>query len=188
MTDDFPGGMPFLGGARWLDLLNSTLSMDGVSRLDFLADDASFARWCEQAGIPASGARKPLVTLRMELRPAFERLAQGKPLAASTVKSVNRLLAASPMVEHLVETEEGHALVLRPAASRPGAAAIVARDFAQFVAAHETARLKHCANPACTMVFYDQGKSVRRRWCSSAVCGNRDKVANYRARKTAGRD
>jgi predicted RNA-binding Zn ribbon-like protein len=35
------------------------------------------------------------------------------------------------------------------------------------------------------MVFYDRGKNSRRRWCSSAVCGNRDKVANYRARKAS---
>jgi len=32
-------------------------------------------------------------------------------------------------------------------------------------------------------VFYDGGKNNTRRWCSMNLCGNRDKVARYRARR-----
>ena len=63
-----------------------------------------------------------------------------------------------------------------------GPAGTVAEDFARFIAEHEARRLKHCANPACNMVFYDTGKNNRRRWCSMSVCGNRHKVARFRSR------
>jgi predicted RNA-binding Zn ribbon-like protein len=82
-----------------------------------------------------------------------------------------------------------HVLPDRPATETevritgPVVAARVADDFADFLAAFEPGRLRHCDNPACTMVFYDRGKNNRRRWCSMAVCGNRHKVACYRARK-----
>ncbi|MEM6109379.1 CGNR zinc finger domain-containing protein [Mycobacterium sp. 050272] len=33
----------------------------------------------------------------------------------------------------------------------------------------------------CTIIFYDRTKAHRRRWCSMAICGNREKVRRYRA-------
>lgn len=51
---DFREGMPFLGGALWLDLLNSAFELDGVAH-DFLADDESFARWVAAAGLALAG-------------------------------------------------------------------------------------------------------------------------------------
>ena len=39
-----------------------------------------------------------------------------------------------------------------------------------------------CDGAGCNLWFYDRTKSHRRRWCSMAVCGNRDKVKNHRAR------
>lgn len=41
----------------------------------------------------------------------------------------------------------------------------------------------NCENPPCTMWFYDRTKGHRRRWCSQSVCGNRAKVAAFRARQ-----
>ncbi len=46
--------------------------------------------------------------------------------------------------------------------------------------------LKRCANPTCTMVFYDTGKNSTRRWCRMSICGNHDKVARYRSHKSDG--
>ena len=62
----------------------------------------------------------------------------------------------------------------------PGA---VAEDSAEFLASHEPARLRACANPECTPVFDDTARNATRRWCSMALCGNRHKVASHRARR-----
>jgi predicted RNA-binding Zn ribbon-like protein len=189
---DFRDGMPFLGGAAWIDLLNSTLSPDGgVTIVDFLQDNASFARWIAHAGLAPAGnvsaERRSAVEMRATLRPAFDLLASGEPLSDALIGEVNACLAKAPVVYELLRESKAspYRLRERPAHGLPGVAASLARDFASFLTSYEPERLKHCDNPACTMVFFDRGKNNRRRWCSSDVCGNRDKVANYRARKAA---
>jgi predicted RNA-binding Zn ribbon-like protein len=44
-------------------------------------------------------------------------------------------------------------------------------------------RLKMCASDECHWVFYDRSKPGNRRWCSSTLCGNREKTRSYRNRK-----
>lgn len=47
-------------------------------------------------------------------------------------------------------------------------------------------RIHLCDGPLCELWFYDRTKAHRRRWCSMAVCGNRDKVQKHRQRQSAG--
>ena len=185
---DFRDGMPFLGGAIWIDLLNSTLSPDGgATRLDFLAEPTAFDRWLANARIerPRDGAAEAAAAskLRDALRPAFDRLAAGEPLSPGTLDLVNAGLSGARFVRRLTLRGAGYAVEEAPIGASWSVVATIAVDFARFVTDYEARRLKHCASPACTMVFYDRGKNNHRRWCSSAVCGNRDKVANYRARR-----
>jgi predicted RNA-binding Zn ribbon-like protein len=44
-------------------------------------------------------------------------------------------------------------------------------------------RLHACANPECRWVFYDRSRNQRGNWCDMAVCGNRLKNRNLRARR-----
>jgi predicted RNA-binding Zn ribbon-like protein len=44
-------------------------------------------------------------------------------------------------------------------------------------------RLKICAADTCVWAYYDRSKNSHSRWCSPAVCGNRDKVRRYRERE-----
>src|SRR4029077_3070203 len=60
--------------------------------------------------------------------------------------------------------------------------AAVARSGAELIAEGAGARLRMCANLRCGLFFYDNSRTRRRRWCSMAVCGNRNKVAAF-ARK-----
>lgn len=188
---EFRDGMPFLGGAIWIDLLNSTLSPDGGATIvDFLEDDRAFARWCANANLAAKGPiaseRRTAAALRDLLRPIFDQLAAGKPVSAQLIARINALLADAPFIRQLGRgaDQPGYQLIEQPAGTPHRVVSRIAEDFAQFATEHEANRLRHCDNPACTMLFYDRGKNNRRRWCSAAVCGNRDKVANYRARKS----
>jgi predicted RNA-binding Zn ribbon-like protein len=45
------------------------------------------------------------------------------------------------------------------------------------------ARLKACENDECRWAFYDRSHSRRGRWCDMAVCGNRMKNRDLRARR-----
>ena len=46
-------------------------------------------------------------------------------------------------------------------------------------------RLKMCGSADCQWVFYDRSKPANRRWCSSSLCGNRQKTRAYRHRQRA---
>ena len=49
------------------------------------------------------------------------------------------------------------------------------------------ARLKACENDECRWAFYDRSHSRRGRWCDMAVCGNRMKNRDLRARQRRAR-
>ena len=44
-------------------------------------------------------------------------------------------------------------------------------------------RLKVCANPDCQWAFYDRSRNQQGNWCDMAVCGNRLKNRELRARR-----
>ncbi|MGW7410873.1 CGNR zinc finger domain-containing protein [Streptomyces sp. NPDC054863] len=47
-------------------------------------------------------------------------------------------------------------------------------------------RFRHCASPVCEGMFVDTSKAGRRRYCMPGLCGNRQHVANHRARRQPG--
>lgn len=44
-------------------------------------------------------------------------------------------------------------------------------------------RIRVCAAPDCRWAFIDASRRGDKRWCSTAVCGNRSKTAGYRVRQ-----
>ncbi|MGO4666972.1 CGNR zinc finger domain-containing protein [Bosea sp. 2RAB26] len=184
-NDDFRDGFPFMGGRPWLDLLNTTPLTETGPR-DLLGEPHSMAAWLAAAGLgeaatPETGFE--LKSLRETLRPTFDLLRQGKPLPEGSIDAINRLLVPATERYQLQRGDEGYALI-SVADRGVGAAWRISLDFARFVCDHEPARLKHCANHDCVMVFYDRGRNNTRRWCTMSTCGNRDKVARFRARKS----
>ena len=183
-------GMPFLGGHMWLDLLNSTPILGGAEH-DLLATQDQFARWLAAAGLPqpdqsaADQARRTLVALRQRLRVAFDEMRATGTVSKTAAYAVNLLLAQARVELRLEVAAEGAKLVETFEPGAGGPAATVAQDFARFAATHPAPqqRLKGCANPACNMVFFDSGKNATRRWCSMALCGNREKIKRYRKRQ-----
>lgn len=186
-SSDFRDGMPFVGGSLWVDLLNTTPVMNGRA-FDFIGDAAHLSRWAAAArlglaGVNTEAEADAAQALRVELRAAFGSMARGAGVPPGVAAVVNAALARIEVRRRLEISGPSAALVERQAVTPPVAAAAIAADFARFSCDYEPSRLKHCDNPSCTAVFYDRGKNNRRRWCSMTACGNRDKVANYRARK-----
>lgn len=54
---------------------------------------------------------------------------------------------------------------------------------AELVRAGRLSRIRICANGLCRHAFYDTTRSRTQRWHSYEICGNRNNVAAYRARK-----
>ncbi|MFI1738390.1 CGNR zinc finger domain-containing protein [Streptomyces sioyaensis] len=69
-----------------------------------------------------------------------------------------------------------------------GLLAAVARDAIGLLTDAEARRqLRQCEGESCTLVYLDTSRGRRRRWCSSEVCGNRERVARHRRRTTVRR-
>jgi predicted RNA-binding Zn ribbon-like protein len=63
----------------------------------------------------------------------------------------------------------------------------IGEALAKFVGDEDLTYVKACEGARCTLLFADHTRGHRRRWCSTAVCGNRAKVAAHRQRaKEAG--
>lgn len=184
--EEFRDGVPFIGGRTWIDFVN-TRPLDAAGRpVDLIATPAAFATWTGLAGIAApspdeAGASEhaDALALREVMRDLFETAREGLPPSDAALGAIDRALDGVTIRLRLERSAGGLRLVER---LDTGACGAIAADFSRFVCDFEPARLKHCSNPACSMVFYDVGKNNRRRWCSMSVCGNRDKVARFRLR------
>ncbi|MGW7576130.1 CGNR zinc finger domain-containing protein [Streptomyces sp. NPDC054765] len=70
-----------------------------------------------------------------------------------------------------------------------GLLAAVARDAIGLLTdAAARGQLRQCEGESCTLVYLDTSRGRRRRWCSSEVCGNRERVARHRRRATVRRE
>lgn len=186
-SSEFRDGFPFVGGAIWLDLLNTTPASE-TGPEELIDGPERALAWLRAAGLgdaagDASEAMADLRALRAELRSVFEGLEAGQPLSDAALTSVNRRLASLNGHHVLQRGEHGPVLGLALDRAAAGPAALIALDLARFVCEAEPARLKRCAADHCTLVFYDRGRNNTRRWCTMSLCGNRDKVARFRARR-----
>ena len=58
----------------------------------------------------------------------------------------------------------------------------IAESVADLLAHGDFDLIRRCEGDKCVLWFYDRTKAHRRRWCSPTGCGNRAKVAAFRAR------
>lgn len=180
----------FLAGDLALDFLNTRIKIEGEI-VDILQTDEDVLSWLAQAGASLPEVAPNLVPssligaariLRENIRSLVEKRRarmRGDPCLLNRflddAKSWPRLVwenASLPTVERRRQqnTAEG---ILAPIAE--AAAVLLATADFQLV--------KRCEDPACSLWFYDQTKSHRRRWCSVFLCGNRHKVRAYRKRR-----
>ncbi|MFG1178666.1 CGNR zinc finger domain-containing protein [Xanthobacter versatilis] len=182
---DFRDGMPFLGSRLWIDFANSA----PVALGDFLATPEGWARWLAAAGLKVGSGLKGAAdanladvhALRAALQRLFDALETGSRPAAPDLDLVNRHLVAGAAPPQFA-WRDGRLLVERQEAGDMDPLVAIATDFADFATHYERARLRHCANPECSLIFYDTARNGTRRWCSMSACGNRHKVRSHRMR------
>ncbi|MHB9861371.1 CGNR zinc finger domain-containing protein [Streptomyces sp. YIM S03343] len=66
--------------------------------------------------------------------------------------------------------------------------AVIARDAVDLLTDPVArAGIRQCEGDNCPIVYVDTSRGRRRRWCSSEVCGNRERVARHRRRAALAR-
>ncbi|GGV55659.1 CGNR zinc finger domain-containing protein [Streptomyces griseoloalbus] len=128
--------------------------------------------------------------LRGQLAPLVRgRPAPGVPSHDLALARVNELARAAPPAPRAVPGEDG--ALVRRLDGPPGRAAllaVIARDAVDLLTDPAArASLRQCEGDNCPIVYVDTSRGRRRRWCSSEVCGNRERVARHRRRAALAR-
>jgi predicted RNA-binding Zn ribbon-like protein len=185
---------PLLGGRLCLDFVNtsvapSSLSWDelihflGVSRVISSERGAQLLALPESDPQAAEGLLQKARQLCVSLRKVFTAMHRKQKIASEWAESVNDILRITEGHDELVfENGVWRIEFIAREGGLDWLLAAVARSAAELVAEGPGARLRLCANPRCGLFFYDNSRTHRRRWCSMAICGNRNKVAAF-ARK-----
>jgi predicted RNA-binding Zn ribbon-like protein len=172
----------FLAGNLALDFTNTRVRLDG-ELVDLLQRDQDVVAWLLSVGLPGSrlAVLEPARALREAIRSLVEKRKAGHRGDPSVL---NRFLEHAKSHPRLVWKKE-HAPTVEsvPELDTPEAAlAPIAGAAADLLAMNDFSLVKKCEDEACVLWFHDQTKSHHRRWCSVALCGNRNKVAAYRRR------
>lgn len=183
---------PFIASNLALDFINTQFGV-GEERQECLDDDSSVIAWLQQAGVltdlcetPPEGITKLARELRDNMRDLLISAQQG---CAADPAVVNHVLEKGCPVEK-IEWEPTEAVFQKKIDKRnmdsESLLQPVAASLVQLLTEEDLQLVKQCEASDCVLLFHDQTKSHRRRWCSMATCGNRMKAAAHRARKKTG--
>lgn len=160
---------------------------------DQLADPRDASRWLADKKLmrPEStvspSALSELHQLRETLRDLAAANRDGEPLPAETLAAFNRAVAAHPSAVVLKADEHGElqSSLIPQQTGVAGVAAYLSAAVHEALVAGTWPRLKSCANPDCTWLFFDTSRSRTGRWCSMKACGSIHKARAYRRRQAA---
>jgi predicted RNA-binding Zn ribbon-like protein len=174
-----------------LDLVATLGGRTGASPVERLAEPQDLSRWLEAVGLVGAGARASVLELAeaRELRELIRELAEASIAKRRARRSaVERLNALARRQTPAPQLDANCELAIERAGdSVRRALAAIARDAIQLLGGPERDRLKECSSPSCGLLFVDESRGRRRRWCSMQACGNRAKTRSYRQRRKGAR-
>lgn len=180
---------PFIASNLAIDFINTQFGVGGEQQ-ECLDDDSSVIAWLQQAGALPQECESPppgIVHLARELRDNMrDLLISAQQGRATDPTVVNHVLERGYPLEKIewqptvsaFQKKTYHRNMESESLLQPVASAL-----AQLLTEEDLQLVKECEASDCVLLFHDQTKSHRRRWCSMASCGNRMKAAAHRARK-----
>ena len=177
-----PAPMPLLRVQAFLN------TRDVEEDTDLLADVSAASDWLTEAALlePGSQATEADLALAREvrdcLRGVLEADGDGSDRAADDLEPLRKLTA-----EHSARLTVGEGGVLGLACSGNDDVGDALFELLLIIRGAQVdgswSRLKMCGNPDCQWVFYDRSRNQQGNWCNMAVCGNRLKNRQLRARR-----
>jgi predicted RNA-binding Zn ribbon-like protein len=182
-----------------IKLQGGTLALDFANTVDWTADDAevtatdallepdSLERWGARLGVagrPGGAEELELARgLRTALHLIFSALARGEEPDEFSLARLRFAYAQAVAAGTLTRQDGGFGLDWASDEPRRVRFAVAADAVALLSDPARMARLHRCPGRDCGWVFLDT--SGRRRWCSMATCGSREKMRRMYARKRA---
>jgi predicted RNA-binding Zn ribbon-like protein len=185
------------GGHACLDLVNTRRNRE-ADAVEYLERPADLADWLAAAGLVTSQAGAgqaqtgqaqvdaalldDVLGLREAIDAGVRAAVTGQPFPAAALSELNAWLAAVPAAPAQLRLSGGVAVLGSPASPRQPRQVFtaIALDAAEVLGTELRDRLRICPGPGCGGRFADDSPAGRRRWCSMAVCGNRNKAATHR--------
>jgi len=209
MTDEtaFSTAPLLLGAHPALDFLNCRVAPGG-GEMDWLAVSDGLAGWAAHAlpqdatgtsALPGTPELDRVTRRALDLHAwlgGFVAAHAGHPLGPVTAEELdplNRILAEDDAYLQLVPVPDaapGGVAARSVCRLGPGPALLqsLAERAVDLLLDADFARIRQCEAKACQIWFLDTTKNATRRWCSMAICGNRAKAAQHRARLAARRN
>lgn len=188
----------FVANHAALDFLNTQVVERGEV-VDWLQSPADYLAWLQASGLVKredlprlqyirvgknTDLLKAARRLRQEVRRAAENIVIGKPVPASCIKRINRVLANGRAVAQLERQGGELRLIRRPDFRRVADLLVPPAEAAADLLAHaEYDYIRKCENPRCILYFYDASKNHARRWCRMDACGSQHKARTYYQRR-----
>jgi predicted RNA-binding Zn ribbon-like protein len=181
--------LDFVGDNLAINFINTRRMIEG-QLTDTLQSDSDVKAWLKRLEVPVA-KRTPhfgdgvLLEGTRELREiALAAVKDRKSGKKPSLVALNRFLADAPSHAVLTTDDARNIRVTRVYGNETLEAflAPVAEAVADLLADGDFNLVRHCKGDACVMWFYDRTKGHHRRWCTSTGCGNRAKVAAFRAR------
>lgn len=171
-----------------LDFLNTEVRIDG-ELVDFLQTDDDVLRWFARAGwrvgkITVKYVQNELldlaIALRMSIRTSIEELQAG----TSNCSVMNIFLHNAHSHLSLIAESDGSLRLERRwnPSTLMEVLGPLTESAAELLVSGDLGKVKRCEGADCVLWFYDHTRAGRRKWCSMATCGTRNKVAAYRHR------
>ncbi|SMF02456.1 Conserved protein containing a Zn-ribbon-like motif, possibly RNA-binding [Tistlia consotensis] len=175
----------FRAGRLCLDFLATVGDREGLA-FDRWRRPADLGRWCLEAGVLAeapavsAGELAEARGLREAIHRVLRAALEGARPEPADLALLNERAGRPDPAPQLAAVGRRAA----PVAGRPleAALAAVARDAVALFAEGPLERVRQCAADDCSVWFLDSSRPGRRRWCSMAGCGNREKKAAFRGR------
>ena len=173
-----------IGGRPCLDLVNTVSWRGDPARLEeHLTDSAAALVWSVRAGVLTDSeaaalagldVRRPLLALR---RAVTAHLAD---LPEPDVQALQPVVDSALRASALVPGPDGAAWEVKALDARTPARRIALDLLDQLTS--PPGPVRRCGDPDCGWAYVDTSRGHRRTWCSSADCGNRERVRRHAAR------
>ena len=169
--------MERVGKTVCLDFVNTVNKRPDPTR-DGLAQPGGLKAWAETVGLtlPADAEESPddAIEFREDLYRTFSAIAAGRdPEFALILSWYGKALPHST----LSRQDQRYTLAWPQPATATELLGLVAASAMQLLLEGPVDRIGEC--PACGWLFLDTSRNGRRRWCSMATCGSRDKANRY---------
>ena len=186
----------FIAGHLALDFINTVaFRADPGRKADHLQRAEDVHRWASQAHLPdraainsgprvGTAALRHIRAVREELFAVFHAIASGDPIPADTLGRVGNALHECCAKRRLSTDRAGVRWAWR-ASARPTDYLLypVLTTATDLLTSPSRGLVRQCEDADCGWLFLDRSNARKRRWCSMADCGNRNKVRNYYRRE-----